>query len=170
MSSTEQVNNDEVEEVCANCGKAAVDNIKLKICTACNLVKYCSVECQKNHRKQHKKACKKRAAEIRDNRLFTQPGECSFGECPLCCLPLPLDENIRRINSCCSKCICVGCVHANQKREMEQGLEQKCPYCREPVPKTDEDVNHNYMERVKVNDPVVPEFGHGYKTQPADLM
>ena len=38
------------------------------------------------------------------------------------------------------------------------------------VPKTDEEVNHNYMERVKVNDPVVPEFGHGYKTQPADLM
>jgi hypothetical protein len=63
-----------------------------------------------------------------------------------------------------------GCVHANQKRETEQGLEQKCPYCREPAPKTDEEVNHNYMERVKVNDPVVPEFDHGYKTQPADLM
>jgi hypothetical protein len=45
----------------------------------------------------------------------------------LCYLPLPLDENIRRINSCCSKRICVGCVHANQKRETEQGLEQKCP-------------------------------------------
>ena len=36
------------DEVCANCGKAAVDNIKLKKC-ACNLVKYCSVVCQKNH-------------------------------------------------------------------------------------------------------------------------
>ena len=28
----------EADEVCANCGKAAVDDIKLKICTACKLV------------------------------------------------------------------------------------------------------------------------------------
>ena len=76
-----------VEEACASCGKVAVDDGKLKICTACNLVKYCSVDCQKNHRPQHKKACKKRMAEIRDNRLFTQPEESSFGECPICCLP-----------------------------------------------------------------------------------
>ena len=63
----------EADEVCASCGIAAGDNIKLKICTACKLVKYCSVDCQKNHRPQHKKACKKRAAEIRDDDLFTQP-------------------------------------------------------------------------------------------------
>ena len=64
---------------CASCGKAAVDDVKLKICTACKLVKYCSVECQKNHRPQHKKACKKRAAEIKDDRLFTQPDESYLG-------------------------------------------------------------------------------------------
>jgi hypothetical protein len=75
MSSTEQVNDDGVEEVCANCGKSAVDDVKLKICTACKLVKYCSVDCQKNHRSKHKKACKKRAAEIRDDNLFRQPDE-----------------------------------------------------------------------------------------------
>ena len=40
----------------ANCGKVEVDEIKLKLCTACKLVKYCSVVCQKNHRKQHKKS------------------------------------------------------------------------------------------------------------------
>jgi len=43
---------------CASCGKTGADDVKLKICTACKLVKYCSVECQKNHRPQHKKACK----------------------------------------------------------------------------------------------------------------
>ena len=32
---------------CASCGKAAVDDVKLKKC-ACDLVKYCSVDCQKN--------------------------------------------------------------------------------------------------------------------------
>ena len=40
--------------------------VKLKNCTACRLVKYCGVECQKAHRKQHKKACKQRAAELKD--------------------------------------------------------------------------------------------------------
>ena len=52
------------EDVCANCGKQGSDT-KLKDCTACRLVKYCGVECQKAHRKQHKKTCKKRAAELK---------------------------------------------------------------------------------------------------------
>jgi hypothetical protein len=75
---------------CASCGKAEVDDVKLKQC-ACKLVRYCSVECQKNHRSQHKKACKKRLGELRDDRLFTQPEGIHLGECPICCLPLPLD-------------------------------------------------------------------------------
>jgi tetratricopeptide (TPR) repeat protein len=137
---------------CASCGKAEVDNIKLKICTACKLVKYCSAACQKNHRPQHNKACKKRMAEIRDDRLFTQPDESHLGECPICCLPLPLDENKWRINSCCSQCICIGCEHANKEREIEQGLELKCPYCREPMPKTNEGIHQNLMKRMKAND------------------
>jgi TPR repeat protein len=137
---------------CACCGKAEVDDVKLKICTACRLVKYCSVDCQKNHRPQHKKACKKRAAEIRDDNLFTQPDESYLGECPICCLPLSIDENKSGINSCCCKRICFGCSYANQLRELEQGLEQKCPYCREPLPKTQDEANQNLMKRVKAND------------------
>jgi hypothetical protein len=74
------------DEVCASCGIAQVDDTKLKKC-ACNLVKYCGVECQTNHRLQHKKACKKRLAELRDDKLFTQPDESHWGECPICCLP-----------------------------------------------------------------------------------
>eukprot|EP00985_Skeletonema_marinoi_P026737 scaffold20984_cov139-Skeletonema_marinoi.AAC.1 len=58
---------------CASCGIAGVDDVKLKKCTACYLVRYCSVECQKEHRPQHKRACKKRAAELRDEILFKQP-------------------------------------------------------------------------------------------------
>eukprot|EP00571_Detonula_confervacea_P011869 CAMPEP_0172303550 /NCGR_PEP_ID=MMETSP1058-20130122/5081_1 /TAXON_ID=83371 /ORGANISM="Detonula confervacea, Strain CCMP 353" /LENGTH=179 /DNA_ID=CAMNT_0013014413 /DNA_START=179 /DNA_END=718 /DNA_ORIENTATION=+ len=46
---------------CAACGK---EGDSLKICTACRLVKYCNVACQKAHRKNHKRECKKRAAEI----------------------------------------------------------------------------------------------------------
>ena len=33
------------EVVCASCGKAALDDVKLKKC-ACKIVKYCSIECQ----------------------------------------------------------------------------------------------------------------------------
>jgi hypothetical protein len=47
---------------------AKVDNVKLKKC-ACKLVKYCSVDCQRNHRPLHKRACKKRLAEIRFDAL-----------------------------------------------------------------------------------------------------
>jgi hypothetical protein len=91
---------DQPDEMCANCGKAEVDEVRLKICTACKLVKYCSVDRQKNHRPQHKKACKKRATEIRDDHLFTQPDGSCYGECPICCLPLPLDASKwSRINS-----------------------------------------------------------------------
>jgi len=138
---------------CASCGKAEVDDVQLKKC-ACNLVKYCSFDCQKNHRPQHKKTCKKRLAEIRDDRLFQQPDGNHYGECPICCLPLPLGNNKWNLNSCCSKRTCDGCDWANTQREKEQGLEHKCPYCREPVPNTEEEYNKNERKRAKVNDPI----------------
>jgi hypothetical protein len=155
MDSKEQIKDEAAaDEVCANCGKAAVDEIKLKKCGGCELVKYCSVDCQKNHRPQHKKACKKRLAEMRDDELFSQPDESHYGECPICCLPLPLDESQFGVFSCCCKRICHGCYHANKQREREHGLEQKCPFCREPLPKTKEDIKQNYTNRAKVNDPI----------------
>mmetsp|Transcript_3313 Transcript_3313/g.6597 ORF Transcript_3313/g.6597 Transcript_3313/m.6597 type:complete len:97 (+) Transcript_3313:84-374(+) len=40
------------EDVCANCGKKDGTGVKLKKCTSCHLVKYCSVNCQKAHRKR----------------------------------------------------------------------------------------------------------------------
>jgi tetratricopeptide (TPR) repeat protein len=142
------------QEVCASCGITGGDNIKLKICTACKLVKYCSVDCQRNHRPQHKRECKKRAAEIRDDELFARPDGSHYGECPICCLPLPFDQTKWMMNSFCCKMICKGCDYANKRREGEQGLEQRCAYCREPLPRTDEQMHQNYMKRAKVNDPV----------------
>ena len=43
------------------------------------------------HRKQHKKACKKRAAELKDEQLYSQGHERPEGNfCPICTLPIPL--------------------------------------------------------------------------------
>ena len=57
MSSTDGVT------TCSACGKEGGDS--LKACMACKMVKYCNRDCQIAHRPQHKKACKKRAAELR---------------------------------------------------------------------------------------------------------
>ncbi|KAK1738592.1 hypothetical protein QTG54_010622, partial [Skeletonema marinoi] len=57
---------------CASCGIEESDDIKLKSCTACKLVRYCSVKCQREHRPKHTQECKKRAAELHDEILFRQ--------------------------------------------------------------------------------------------------
>jgi len=148
------------ETCCASCGIAAHDDIKLKKCTACHLVKYCGVKCQREHRSQHKRACKKRAAEIRDEILFKQPESSHFGECPICCLPLPLDEGKSIMMACCSQQICKGCSYTNAIREINDSIQQRCPFCRRPLPKTDAEVDRMVKRRVEVNDPVaLREFG-----------
>jgi TPR repeat protein len=55
---------------------------------------------------------------------------------------------------CCSKIICNGCSYANKKREIEAGLEKRCPFCREPLPESQEESFKRAMKRVKKNDPV----------------
>jgi hypothetical protein len=138
---------------CASCGTAAVGDVTLKNC-ACGLVKYCSVGCQKNDRPNHKKACKKRLAELHDKQLFEQPDSSHLGECPLCCLPLPLRPGKSTMMPCCCKLICNGCSYANKMREFEGGLEHRCAFCREPEEKSEEESDKRIMERVKKNDPV----------------
>ena len=120
---------------CASCG-IAEDNIKSKDCSACKLVRYCGMKCQRDHRQQHRKECKKRAAELRDEILFKQPESTNLGDCPICCLPLPIDHTKSTLMACCSKIVCIGCEYANMIRELEEKLDQKCPFCRHPVPKS----------------------------------
>ena len=138
---------------CASCGIAEVDDVKLKQC-ACKLVRYCSVACQKEHRPQHKKVCKKQLAELRDEILFKQPESNHLGDCPICCLPLSIDPTKSTMMACCSKMICKGCSYANQKREKEKSLDQTCPFCRHPLPKSQEEGFPMERKRVEVNDPV----------------
>ncbi len=141
---------------CASCGIAGGDGdaIKLKKCNACYLVWYCSVKCQKEHRPKHKRACKQRAAELRDELLFKQPESSHLGDCPICYLPLSLKANTSKMAQCCSKRICDGCNFANQKCQFEGKLEIICPFCRHPVPSDDKTCNRLLMNRVEINDPI----------------
>ena len=111
------------------------------------------IKCQKDHRSKHKKACKKRAAELRDEILFKQPENHHFGDCPICCLPLMIEGEENFMATCCSKIICYGCQYANEMREKEGGLEHKCAFCRKPTPKSQESIESNLVKRVEVNDP-----------------
>jgi hypothetical protein len=137
---------------CASCGTAGVDDVKLKKC-ACGLVKYCSIACQKNHRSQHKKLCKKRLAELRDKALFKQPDGSNLGGCPICCLPLSNELKKSTMMNCCCKLICNGCDYTDQKRVFKQGLYPRCPFCRDPTPRTQAEANKQLMKRAKKNDP-----------------
>jgi len=137
---------------CAGCGIGEEDDIKLKKCSACYLVRYCSVQCQKEHRSQHKQNCKKRAAELFDELLFKQPESTHDGDCHICCLPLPTNDGKKcTIMPCCSQLVCNGCIYAN---DMRKGTNHKCPFCQQARALNQEEADTYIMKRVKVDDPV----------------
>ena len=124
-------NADNTMMTCANCGKGEESSCNLKACVACKLVKYCNRECQIAHRPLHKKACKRRAAELHDEALFKEPPR---DDCPICFLPLPLNSNETIFKSCCGKIICNGCIYAMGKEDRGRGGEiGLCAFCREPA-------------------------------------
>ena len=158
---------------CANCG--AEGGISLKACKSCMHVKYCNAECQKNHWPKHKKQCKLRAAELRDEALFKDPP--AKEDCPICFLPMPrkliccvtlppatissvpinafaiANEELSKIDldiyfSCCGKSICGGCAHS-----FYMSGNMKCPFCNsERAGKTDGELVEEMMKRVEAND------------------
>ena len=137
---------------CASCGVAAVDDIQLKDCDGCDLVKYCSDVCQQNHKSEHEEACKKRAAELRDEILFKQP-ESPLGDCPICFLPLSISRSKSTVMSCCSKVVCNGCRHANDLRQRQGKLIPSCAFCRQRAPRNNKELEKQLMKRVEMNDP-----------------
>jgi hypothetical protein len=95
-------------------------------------------------------------AEMRDELLFKQPESSCWGDCPICCLPLPLDQQKFGVMACCSKMICYGCSHANKLRQLGLLIPQEpsCAFCREPLPTTKGEIDTMLMKRVEKNDPV----------------
>ena len=165
-------------DCCADCGSVAGEGVSLKACKSCMLVKYCNVNCQRNHWPTHKKVCKLRAAEIRDEALFKDPPPKE--DCPICFLPMPVkliacmtlppatilsvpiynyaeaneelaNNGTANFYSCCGKSICGGCIHSCR----ESGNDDKCPFCKaDRNGITDEEIVEEMMKRVKANDAV----------------
>ena len=157
---------------CASCGITQVDDIKLKDCDSCDLVRYCGDACQELHLPEHKEECKKRAAELRDKLLFKQPESTYLGDCPICTIPLPLDDRKYVLRPCCCNFICEGCMHRSvQLAAGERSGFPKCPYCREPAPPAS-DINRVFMKyirkRVKANDPTAMSLMGGNRCSKGD--
>ena len=139
---------------CASCGKSELDDIKLKKCDGCDLVRYCSDNCQQDHRPQHAGKCKERAAELREETLFRQPESSHLGDCPICSVPLPIEDPT--FYSCCCKNVCIGCSNANQLHQLEENMPRTCPFCRHPLPIRPEygDKYMSTLKRVATDNPV----------------
>jgi tetratricopeptide (TPR) repeat protein len=163
-----------INACCAECGKEG--GVSLKACKSCMSVKYCNAECQKNNWAKHKKQCKLRAAELRDEALFKDPP--AKEDCPICFLPMPATiiscallppatilsvpiynfaiahrevagEDTEIHYPCCGKNICKGCVYSF----CVAGNNGKCPFCNsDRSSKTDEESNEEIMKRAEAND------------------
>ena len=166
----------EIDVCCADCGEKEGGIVSLKMCMSCKLVKYCNAKCQRNHWSKHKKVCKIRAAELRDEALFKDPPPKE--DCPICFLPMPekimhcislppatitsipifdfaIDHNevanasAEEYYSCCGKYVCSGCIYSFSE---SQNIE-RCPFCKtEIMDKTDDERVNELMKRVAAND------------------
>ena len=156
---------------CANCGKGEQDADSLKTCTACKMVKYCNRDCQIAHRPQHKKECKKRTAELREEEIFKMPPK---PDCDICMIPLPTFQSGMFYHACCGKIICNGCSFAyttsgvkeailkgkSQEEAISKGMKTACPFCRSPEPSSDKELVERNKKRVDAGD-VHAIFEHG---------
>ena len=142
------------------------------------VVKYCDAACQRNHWPTHKKQCKLRAAELRDEALFRDPPPKE--DCPICFLPIPghlfssaslppatissvpiydfANEHVEfagrrpeEYYACCGKNICMGCIHSFCK----SGNIRKCPFCNSERNRNApfEEYIEQVRKRVEANDP-----------------
>ena len=157
------INNNVDVSVCANCGKGEEESHKLKSCTACKLVKYCSRDCQIAHRPQHKKECRKRAAELHDEKLFKQPPP--KDDCPICFVQLPSLATGCRYKTCCGKTICSGCAYApvydDRGNEVAEEKQNECAFCRVVAPKSNKVSMQRLTKRMELDDPIAI-FNLGY--------
>ena len=162
---------------CSACGtKGGSDSLEL--CNGCKCVWYCDGDCQTNHRRDHKKECKRIKKELEkrggklnlgtetdieppllDDRLLPRD------KCLICMRALPINTMLQTYSVCCGKIICCGCdlqlQCEGQKRSTtaERGGQETppaqptCAFCRRVHPESDDDKLTLLSRRVECRDP-----------------
>ena len=168
--------NNQMVQCCAECGEDG--GVSLKACKSYMSVNYCNSSCQRNHWLTHKKDCKQRAAELRNEALFKDPP--AKEDCPICFLPMPVKliscaslppatvssvpihdfaianeglatKHTDQYYPCCGTSICKGCVVSFY----ETWSKDKCPFCNAEISldRPDEEKIADVIKRVEANDP-----------------
>ena len=89
--------------------------------------------------------------DISDDDLFKQPPP--EEDCPICLLRLPSLGSGGVYMACCGKIICRGCEYAPVYDNLgNEIIEEKCPFCRTPVPTSDKEYTERLQKRVEVHD------------------
>ena len=143
------------KKLCSACGK---ESDALKKCNGCRCVWYCNKKCRNKHLKEHKHECRpiKKELDKRGGKLDVGT-EVDIGplgelpqreECPICMLALPIYIKLHNYFACCGKTVCGGCLFQHQVRNG-----QTCAFCREPIPKTEEEELAQLRKRVELKDP-----------------
>jgi len=89
--------------------------------------------------------------KISDEELFKQP---PAEDCPICFLLLPTLDTGRKYYACCGKEICCGCVYAPVYDNQGRIVKRTCPFCRAPMPISDEGVVERFKKRIEADDPI----------------
>ena len=141
MTSINNADNTNTNNItCAACGNKG-EKDSMNICNKCKMIHYCNAACKKKHKSKHKKKCDRRVAELHDERLIKEPPPRE--DCPICMLPLPLDDAQLMFKACCGKFICGGCIHTMIMEEIRRGKKKEevgmCAFCRTLRPNTVEE-------------------------------
>ena len=84
--------------------------------------------------------------EISEEELFkTPPPNEDDDDCPICCIPLDLDESSLVYKECCGKSICIGCAFEMTMNDTSRKQDYPCPFCRTPHHKN----YREYLNRMK---------------------
>ncbi|EJK75694.1 hypothetical protein THAOC_02574 [Thalassiosira oceanica] len=93
------------------------------------------------------------AARSLHHRLMASGHERPEGHtCPICfdLIELPMGQH-SKINVCCMKSVCDGCILAAHRR----GMNDRCPFCRTPLPRDDASLLAMIQKRVNKGDAAV---------------
>jgi len=86
-----------------------------------------------------------------DESLFEQPPPSE--DCPICFLQLPHMTSGNVYMACCGKVICSGCFYAPvYDIQGNEVIEKACPFCRLPIPTSEEEMGERYWDRFDVDD------------------